>query len=26
MNPSRFIQRVNPDLYEVVRLRRYSSW
>lgn len=26
MNPSRFIQRVNPDLYEVVRLKRYSSW
>jgi DNA helicase-2/ATP-dependent DNA helicase PcrA len=26
MSPSRFIQRVNPDLYEVVRLRRYSSW
>lgn len=26
MNPSRFIQRVNPDLYEVVRLKRYSFW
>ena len=26
MNPSRFIQRVNPELYEVVRLKRYSSW
>ncbi|MCZ6672729.1 MAG: ATP-dependent helicase [Verrucomicrobia bacterium] len=26
MDPSRFIQRVNPELYEVVRLKRYSSW
>ena len=26
MNPSRFIQRVHPELYEVVRLKRYSSW
>lgn len=26
MNPSRFIQRVDPSLYEVVRLKRYSSW
>ena len=26
MNPSRFIQGVDPELYEVVRLKRYSSW
>ncbi len=26
MNPSRFIQRVDPNFYDVVRMKRYSRW